>query len=105
MERNPLIVVGTPQDGEGDENTLLENWRRATETGLGCVIIDADEADSAVTAPAQKAGGYVYVNRVDPEYLVPNYKTDSGAERVAASVNKFDRFYNCLLYTSDAADE
>lgn len=94
MERNPLIVVGTPQDGEGDENTLLENWRRATETGLGCVIIDADEADSAVTAPAQKAGGYVYVNRVDPEYLVPNYKTDSGAERVAASVNKFDRFYN-----------
>ena len=94
MERNPLIVVGTPKDGEGDANTVLDNWRRATDTGLGCVIIDADETDVDVTAAVSKAGGYVYVNKKLPEDAFPNYRTESGAERVAASVNQFDRFYN-----------
>ena len=92
METNPLIVVGAPRNGDGDENTLLDNWRRAKETGLGCVIIDAE--DETATASAAKAGAYVYVNREEPEHLLPNYKTESGAERVAASVNRFDRFYN-----------
>lgn len=94
MERNPLIVVGTPKDGTGDKNTVLDNWHRATDTGLGCVIIDADESDSDVTAPVSSAGGYVYINRKPPEHAIPNYQTESGAERVAASVNQFDRFYN-----------
>lgn len=92
METNPLIVVGAPRNGDGDENTLLDNWKRAKETGLGCVIIDA--ADDEATQPAAKAGAYVYVNREEPEHRVPNYQTESGAERVAASVNRFDRFYN-----------
>ena len=94
METNPLIVVGTPQDGQGDKDTLLENWRRASDTGLGCVIIDADEDHVALTGKAAKAGAYVYVNPEKSEQPHPNYKTESGAERVAASVNKFDRFYN-----------
>lgn len=94
MERNPLIVVGTPKDGEGDDKTVFDNWRRATDTGLGCVIIDADESDSDLTAPISKAGGYVYVNPEASDDSLSNYRTESGAERVAASVNQFDRFYN-----------
>ena len=100
MERNPLVVVGVPRDGDGDPNAVLENWRRATETGLGCVIVDGDQDDQGVTASVSKAGGYVYVNTVAPEHRLQNYETESGAERVAATVNQFDRFYNCLLYTS-----
>ena len=95
METNPLIVVGAPREGEeGDQNTLMDNWRRASETGIGCVIIDADEDQAALTKKVRKAGGYVYVNPERTEEPHPNYKTDSGAERVAASVNTFDRFYN-----------
>ena len=94
MERNPLIVVGTPRDGEGDHTTVLDNWQRATETGLGCVIIDGDRDNEGVTASAAKAGAYVYVNTEDPENPFQNYETESGAERVAVTVNQFDRFYN-----------
>ncbi len=94
MERNPLIVVGTPRDGEADENALLENWQRAQDTGLGCVIIDAEDGNEASAVSAKKAGAYIYVNREEPEHRISNYHTESGAERVAASVNRFDRFYN-----------
>lgn len=94
MERNPLIVVGIPRKGEGDENTVLDNWRRAVETGIGCVIVDSDVEDEALTRKVSSAGGYVYVPPKTPDYLIPNYQTESGAERVAVSVNQFDRFYN-----------
>lgn len=94
MEINPLIVVGTPKAGEGDEQTVLDNWRRASETGIGCVIVNSDGEDPVLTAPVKQAGGYIYVDPEPPEGLRPNYETESGAERVAASVNKFDRFYN-----------
>ena len=94
MERNPLIVVGTPRNGEGDENTVLDNWRRAVDTGIGCVIIDGDVEDDRATAAAAKAGAYVFVNDEALETEIPNYQTESGAERVAASVNRFDRYYN-----------
>ena len=94
MERNPLIVVGSPHAGEGDENTLYENWVRAKETGIGSIIVDQQGDDAAFTDKIAKSGGYIYVNPEKPDYLFPNYQTESGAERVAASVNRFDRFYN-----------
>lgn len=94
MERNPLIVVGTPHESDGGRDLLLENWRRAVDTGLGCVIIDSDEDQFSITEKAAKAGAYVYVNPDRDDNLTSNYTTESGAERVAASVNKFDRFYN-----------
>lgn len=94
MERNPLIVIGVPTHDEGDADTLFENWQRATQADFGCVIIDADEDSATITEKVMKAGGQVHVNQRPEEYLFPNYKSESGAERVAACVNQFDRLYN-----------
>lgn len=93
MERNPLIVIGVPLDGEGDENTVFENWRQAVDMNIGNVIIDGD-ADPTITNKAASAGAYVYVGGLDPDNGLSNYRTESGVERVAATVNRFDRFYN-----------
>ena len=95
MERNPLIVIGSGPHDEVDEQAVLENWRRATETGLGCVIIDSHGEGDAVAQSAMKAGAYVFISDDEgAEEALANYKTESGAERVARSVNRFDRFYN-----------
>lgn len=93
MECNPLIVVGTPRDGKGGGDVVLKNWQRAVATGIGSVIIDGDP-DTTTTEAAAKAGAYVYVGGDAEETVSSNYVTESGAERVAATVNRFDRFYN-----------
>lgn len=91
MERNPLIVIpaGIFED---DEESVVEAWRRAIEAGIGNVIIDCE--DDAVTKLASRAGAYIYREGGEPDDTARNYRTSSGAERVAATVNKFDRFYN-----------
>lgn len=93
MERNPLIVIGVPQDGAGDENAVLEIWRQTVEMEIGTVIIDSPIGDPAADRAAQ-AGAYVYRTAATPAGDRSNYQTESGAERVAATINKFDRFYN-----------
>ncbi len=92
MEINPIIVIGVPKDGEGDPDLIETNWRRATESGIGCVIINND-TDTSAAARAKKSGAYVYVPDYAGEQSLTNYETDSGAERVARSLAKFDRFY------------
>ena len=47
MEINPIVVIGVPKDGEGDADLIETNWRRATESGIGCVIINNDTDTSA----------------------------------------------------------
>ena len=49
--------------------------------------------DTKAASAAKKAGAYVYVPDHAGEPLNSNYETDSGAERVARSLAKFDRFY------------
>lgn len=102
MERNPLIVIasraaggddgGGPAGKDAGAPPILETWRRAVESGIGCVIVDCAEGDDATAAAAASAGAYVYRTTADTEGR--NYETPSRAERVAATVNRFDRFYN-----------
>ena len=99
MEINPIIVIGVPRDGDGDPKAIKTNWQRAQESGIGCVIIN-DDMDTTAAKAAKKAGAYIYVPDYVGEPPKSNYETDSGAERVARALATFDRFYNCLLYTS-----
>lgn len=91
MERNPLIVIPAGIF-EGGEESVIEAWRRAVEAGIGNVIVDCE--DDAVAEAVGKAGAYIYRKGGEPDDTARNYRTSSGAERVAATVNKFDRFYN-----------
>src|SRR3546814_3743781 len=92
MERNPLIVIGVPHDDVGDENTVLEIWRQAVEMEIGTVIIDSS-ADATATAAdkAAQAGAYVYRAPAGSIGEGSNYRTESGAERVEATINLLDR--------------
>jgi len=104
MERNPLIVIPSgldggvvPDPGESDEAgqpSLVQTWRRAVESGIGCVIVECPEDAAAAADASAEAGAYVYRSAPDPDAKTQNYCTESGAERVAAAVNRFDRFYN-----------
>ena len=93
MEINPIIVIGVPKDGDADPDAIEKNWRRATETDLGVVIINNDTQTSGVNK-AEKAGAYVYVPSYASEQNLSNYETESGAERVARAFAESDRFYN-----------
>jgi len=100
MERNPLIVVGALSDalalGESsrtDESArIIQRARSAKRAGVGCVIVDGE--DGALSDAAEADGAYVFRPGADPDDHRRNYQTPSRAERVAYSVNKFDRFYN-----------
>ena len=93
MEINPIIVIGVPKDGDADPDAIETNWRRATETDIGCVIVNNDTNTDGVNK-AKKSGAYVYVPEYAGEQNLSNYETDSGAERVALALKEFDRFYN-----------
>lgn len=101
MERNPLIVIPSQVDENGIPRKqlldihgtpmIVHSWRRAVEAGVGNVIVDCvDDEIAEVTA---EAGAYIYKTDPDLHLRTHNYRTESGADRVAATVNKFDRFY------------
>jgi 3-deoxy-manno-octulosonate cytidylyltransferase (CMP-KDO synthetase) len=99
---NPLIVVaselgiGRPgarsrSQAEG-QSSLVRAYRRVTSAELGSVIVDSIDEDGAAAAAAEGA----YTVRTDREEYgrTHNYRSNSGAERIAATVNRFDRFYS-----------
>ena len=101
-ERNPLIVIPSQVDENGipkkqlldihGKPMIVHSWSRAIEAGCGNVIVDC--VDDEIAEAVGEAGAYTY--RTDPDHHLKshNYRTESGADRVAATVNKFDRFYN-----------
>ena len=100
-ERNPLIVIPSQIDENGipkkqlldiqGKPLIVHSWNRAIEAGCGNVIVDC--VDDEIANAVGDAGAYIY--RTDPDHHLKshNYRTESGADRVAATVNKFDRFY------------
>ena len=100
-ERNPLIVIPSQVDENGipkkqlldihGKPMIVHSWNRAIEASCGNVIVDC--VDDEIADVVGQAGGYTY--RTDPDHHLKthNYRTESGADRVAATVNKFDRFY------------
>ena len=101
MILNPLVVIpsqvddnGTPRKQLADIHgapMVVHSYRRAAEAGIGSIIVDC--VDDEVTDAVGEEGAYVY--RSDPSQLskTHNYKTESGADRVAETVNRFDRFH------------
>ena len=102
MIYNPLIVIPSQVDDDGVPRKQLvdihgtpmvvHSWRRAVESGIGCTMVDCLDEEIAETLEAE--GAYAYRSEPDLQIKNHNYRTESGADRVAATVNRFDRFYN-----------
>jgi 3-deoxy-manno-octulosonate cytidylyltransferase (CMP-KDO synthetase) len=98
---NPLIVVASElgigrsrtkqRPGLHEELPIVRAYRRVTDSGIGSVIVDSTEDGQADAAKA--AGAYTVRTDMSEFGRTHNYRSKSGAERIAATVNKFDRFY------------
>lgn len=101
MILNPLIVIpsqlnefGAPKKQLADVNgeaMVVKSYKRVKQAGIGSVIVDC--VDDSVAEALGEAGAYTV--KTSPEDLPKNhnYRTESGAERIQATVNRFDRFY------------
>ena len=101
MILNPLIVIpsqvnelGEPKRQLADvhgQSMVVQSYKRVKQAGIGSIIVDC--IDDNVAEALGDAGAYTV--KTDPEDLPKNhnYKTESGAERIQATVNRFDRFY------------
>jgi len=101
MILNPLIVIpsqlnelGEPKKQLADINgqsMIVHSYKRVKQAGIGSVIVDC--VDDSVAKVLDDAGAYTV--RTNPDDLPKNhnYKTESGAERIQVTVNRFDRFY------------
>ena len=101
MILNPLIVIPSQLNQLGEPNKqladvhgqsmIVQSYKRVKQAGIGSIIVDC--IYDSVAEALGDAGAYTV--RTNPEYLPKNhnYKTESGAERIQATVNRFDRFY------------
>ncbi|MDP7423868.1 MAG: hypothetical protein QF394_00430 [Rhodospirillales bacterium] len=101
MILNPLIVIPSQLDEYGEpkrqladingQSMVVQSYKRVKQAGIGSIIVDC--VDDSVAETLGEAGAYTV--KTDPEEHLKNhnYKTESGAERIAATVNRFDRFY------------
>lgn len=97
---SPLIVVASelgianakPRSNADRKSSLVRAYRHVTSSELGSVIVDSVDDDGAAAAAAEGA----YTVRTDLAQFgrTHNYRSNSGAERIAATVNRFDRYYN-----------
>ena len=98
---NPLIVVAselglnrpvsTPRFDDGDETNIVRAFRRVNESGIGSVIVDSVNDEEAAAASAD--GAYTVRTDLAEFGRTHNYRSASGAERIQATVNRFDRYY------------
>lgn len=96
---NPLIVVaselgfrsGRASPAGNGEASVVRTFRSVRESGIGSVIVDSVDDDGA--AAAEAAGAYTVRTDLGAFDRTHNYRSNSGAERIAATVNRFDRFY------------
>ena len=101
MILNPLIVIlsqlddfGKPKKQLADingESMIVHSYRRVKQAGIGSIIVDC--VDDEVAETLNDVGAYTVKSSRDELMRTHNYKTESGAERIQATVNKFDRFY------------
>lgn len=92
---NPLIIVasqlGLSQSARRHESQIVRAYRRVKESGIGSVIVDAvnDVEEASVAAE----GAYTVRTDLAEFGRTHNYRSKSGAERIAETVNRFDRYY------------
>ena len=98
---NPLIVVAselgiarpptTPAPESNGEAQIVRAYRRVSESGIGSVIVDSVNDHDEATVSAE--GAYTVRTDLGEFGRTHNYRSNSGAERIAATVNRFDRYY------------
>lgn len=103
MILNPLIVVaselgiaGVASEARRRErmngaSQLVRAWRHVKASGIGSVIVDSVDEVEETSAVAE--GAYTVRTDLDELTRTHNYRSVSGAERIAATVNRFDRYY------------
>jgi 3-deoxy-manno-octulosonate cytidylyltransferase (CMP-KDO synthetase) len=109
---NPLIVVASElglsrpsakarSDAER-KSSLVHAYRQVASSELGSLIVDSVDDESAAALAAE--GAYTVRTDLGEVDRTHNYRSDSGAERIAATVNRFDRFYNHDIVIAVADD-
>ena len=98
---NPLIVVASElgvgrsaaksKSETNGEAPIVRAYRRVTDSMIGSVIVDSVNDDEAAAAAA--SGAYTVRTDLGEFDRTHNYRSNSGAERIAATVNRFDRYY------------
>src|SRR5208282_307546 len=96
---NPLIVVASelgiartaPKPRSSGDPAIVRAYRRSASAELGTVIVDSTADDDAAAATA--AGAHTVRTDLGAFDRTHNYRSNSGAERIAATVNRFDRYY------------
>ena len=96
---NPLIVVASELGlnrsvaprSRTDGDQIVRAFRRVNESGIGSVIVDSVNDEEAAAAVAD--GAYTVRTDLGEFGRTHNYRSASGAERIQATVNRFDRYY------------
>jgi 3-deoxy-manno-octulosonate cytidylyltransferase (CMP-KDO synthetase) len=109
---NPLIVVaselGLPRpsararSNEERTSSLIQAYRCAASSELGSLIVDGVDDESTAAVAAE--GAYTVRTDLGAVDRTHNYRSNSGAERIAATVNRFDRFYSHDIVIAVADD-
>ena len=105
---NPLIVVASelgigrpmakPRSDVERQSALVRAYRHVRSSELGSVIVDSVADADAAAAAAE--GAYTVRTDLGEVDRTHNYRSDSGAERIAATVNRFDRYYTHDIVTA-----
>ena len=69
----------------------MRAFRRVNQSGIGSVIVDSVNDEEAAAATAD--GAYTVRTDLGEFGRTHNYRSASGAERIQATVNRFDRYY------------
>jgi CMP-2-keto-3-deoxyoctulosonic acid synthetase len=98
---NPLIVVASElginqsstrsRSEKNGEAQVVSAYRRVSDSCIGSIIVDSVSDEEAAQAVAE--GAYTVRTDLAEFGRTHNYRSNSGAERIAATVNRFDRYY------------
>jgi|TARA_B110000444_G_C18787075_1_gene570480 3-deoxy-manno-octulosonate cytidylyltransferase (CMP-KDO synthetase) len=92
---NPLIIVaselGISNPSVEKKSSIVNAFRQVNDSGIGSVIVDSISDDQASEVKAH--GAYTVQTDMSEFGKDHNYRSNSGAERIAATVNRFDRYY------------
>ena len=98
---NPLIIVASElglqnsnsSQGSSDnsKSTIVKSYKKVDAAGIGSVIVDGTTDEQIEQASAE--GAYTVRTDLGEISRTHNYRSASGAERIAITVNRFDRYY------------
>lgn len=98
---NPLIIVASelgirdlstePPKPKEQVKAIVTAFKKVGDAGIGSVIVDGVTDDQI--SELQANGAYTMKTDMSEFGKDHNYRSKSGAERIAATVNKFDRYY------------